>query len=119
MLRWHVREWYDTLEWRKFRQKIIERDKHKCTQCDAPKNLQVHHIKRATLRPDLFFDESNCKTLCKEHHNRLHQEAQATYVYDEEGFEGNDPDEMILCECERFYHLGKYRMCYECYLNRE
>lgn len=113
----YVKDWYYTQKWYKFKKQIFKRDSHICRDCGSKENLRVHHIERATIRPDLFFEEINCLTLCNDCHEKRHQVAQGNYIYNENGFYDSNPADMVLCDCGRFYHETKYRMCYECYLN--
>jgi len=50
---------------------IFERDRYTCIECGKTGILQVHHIKAWAEYPELRFDESNCKTLCKSCHYRV------------------------------------------------
>lgn len=111
-----IQEWYTTQTWYKFRQKIFKRDEYKCKDCKSTKDLRVHHIERAIVKPDLFFEEKNCVTLCDNCHKDRHAMAQERYVYHEDGFWGMNPNDRVLCDCGRFYHDAKYRICYECNL---
>ena len=113
----HIDDWYKTQKWYKFREKIFERDQHTCKDCGKKENLQPHHIKRAKVHPELFFEESNCITLCRGCHSERHHQAWLTHTYNPDGFGGNHPEDVVLCEfCQNFYHAAKYKMCYNCYL---
>jgi 5-methylcytosine-specific restriction endonuclease McrA len=64
---------YDSQEWRDFRDRIRSRDSHRCTvarllggRCSGV--LHVHHIEPRSERPDLELDEDNCATVCAAHH---------------------------------------------------
>ena len=63
--------------WRSVRLEVLDRDGHKCQNCEKPEDgvgglgLHVHHIKtREAGGPD---EPSNLITLCKDCHNRLHR----------------------------------------------
>lgn len=104
-------------KWRVFRQKIFKRDNYTCYDCKTKQEgnnivLQVHHISRREVSPDLIFVPSNCITLCRECHKERHDEAQS-WIW-------QDPDEEILCKmCGVNYHKAKYEMCYSCYQERQ
>lgn len=112
----NIKEEYKTDRWRIFREMIFRRDEYKCVRCNEKTELQPHHIKRVTLYPSLFYDPSNVITLCRKCHETNHINAQSRYIYDQEGFFGSNPEDIILCDCGNFYHEAKYKMCYNCYL---
>ncbi len=58
-------------EWKKLRKKIINRDKH-CLICGNCNELEVHHITPLDVNWDLRNNEANVITLCKTHHNLVH-----------------------------------------------
>lgn len=58
-------------EWKKLRKKIINRDKH-CLICGNHNNLEAHHIIPLDINWDLRNNELNIITLCKLHHNQVH-----------------------------------------------
>ncbi len=110
-----VQKQYYTQKWANFRRKIIKNSDGKCKRCPAKINLQVHHILRVKLHPHLFYEKENCAVLCKKCHESEHAERLEAYDRYLE-FESRDPDEEVLCEsCGVNYHLGKYRVCYECF----
>jgi len=50
------------------------RTKHPtCQECGEKMSEEVHHIKSAEDRPDLFFAESNLEALCGGCHKRRHE----------------------------------------------
>lgn len=53
------------LDWKK---SILERDERKCVDCGANDDLQVDHIKPFAYFPELRFELSNGRTLCRECH---------------------------------------------------
>lgn len=60
-------------EYRKWRQKVIERDGC-CTSCGSKENLEAHHIKEFSKYPDSRLVLSNGITLCNKCHRNLHKE---------------------------------------------
>lgn len=56
-------------KWRKKREKVLKRDRYRCTRCGYAKRLQVHH-----LTYDRIFNErlSDLTTLCARCHMREH-----------------------------------------------
>lgn len=65
----------DSPEWQAIRQKVLDRDGHKCTHCGSTKILQVHH--RTYKR--LFHERlSDLVTLCKKCHMALHKRKRKT-----------------------------------------
>lgn len=64
---------YSTLEWASLRDRVLRRDRKRCTVArllggDCSDVLHVHHIEPRTERPDLSLDEGNCATVCDRHH---------------------------------------------------
>lgn len=53
---------------KKWRQKILARDKYACTICGSNERLEVDHIKPISLFPDLALSLENGRTLCHECH---------------------------------------------------
>lgn len=51
---------------------VLSRDKFTCTACEA-RNVELHvdHIKSWALSPELRFDMSNCRTLCRDCHYEI------------------------------------------------
>lgn len=62
-------EYLRSTVWKKKRQRVLKRDRHRCTRCGSTKNLQVHH-----LTYDRIFRErlSDLTTLCAKCHMREH-----------------------------------------------
>lgn len=54
----------------RLRKLAIERDGFKCTECGSQEKLEVHHIKSFTHCPELRYEISNCKTLCRTCHKK-------------------------------------------------
>lgn len=55
-----------------FRPKVLQRDNYTCQICDAyGAELQVDHIKKWSEYPELRFELSNCRTVCKSCHYYL------------------------------------------------
>lgn len=56
--------------WRNLRQKVLERDGHKCLDCGATERLQVHHV---LYRSSPYHSRMcDCETLCKSCHEKAH-----------------------------------------------
>jgi len=55
--------------WKRTRNKILKRDKHRCTVCGTRKNLSVHHIDLRAGTPGAE-DDGNLVTLCLKCHGR-------------------------------------------------
>lgn len=72
---------YSNAKWRKTRLKVLARDHFECVMCNAEgrltinqkQSLEVDHIKELEIRPDLAYELSNLRTLCKFHHNKRHR----------------------------------------------
>ena len=54
---------------RKRRDEILNRDNHKCTQCDSEANTTIHHI--VPIREGGGEEHDNLITLCMGCHNRI------------------------------------------------
>lgn len=66
-----VPAFYTGAEWRTIRDKILERDEHKCQSCGfSGKGLHIHHVE--LKRDGGNEDESNLITLCNSCHMKLH-----------------------------------------------
>ena len=71
---------YSNAKWRKTRLKVLARDHFECVMCNAEgrltinqkQSLEVDHIKELEIRPDLAYELSNLRALCKFHHNKRH-----------------------------------------------
>lgn len=65
---------YNSRQWRRFRQGILARDHYLCVNCAANGRLSVasdvHHIVRVKQDWNKRFDPSNCISLCKACHNK-------------------------------------------------
>ena len=58
---------YNTQTWRTLRKNHLAHNKE-CVMCGKSENLTVDHIIDPRGNPDLFYNESNLQTLCKECH---------------------------------------------------
>ena len=73
-------KFYRSSKWKHLRQQALERDGYECTMCKAEGKLttrqdsvlEVDHIKKLEEHPELAYDLSNLRTLCKDCHNRRH-----------------------------------------------
>jgi len=63
----------NSLEYKAYIKKALERDLYKCKQCASTHVLHVHHIKNWEEYPNLRFDINNVITLCKSCHMKLHK----------------------------------------------
>ena len=64
---------YDDPVYKEVRIRVLKRDKFKCQMpgCKKKKRLNVHHIEKWANAAHLRYDEHNCITLCKEHHDEV------------------------------------------------
>jgi len=64
------KENFDKFDWNTVKNRIMERDGHKCkcNGCQKTIELSVHHIKPVRQFPELVLEESNLITLCRYHH---------------------------------------------------
>lgn len=60
------------IEYRIWREKLLERAGNKCEDCGSVKRLHAHHIKCFYKFPEMAFDENNGKILCQSCHSKLH-----------------------------------------------
>lgn len=75
------RAFYNSLEWKNFRPLVLERDNYECVWCKEEAKLttihdavlEVDHIKELKDHPELALELSNCRTLCKNCHNKRHK----------------------------------------------
>ena len=58
--------------WKRFRLKILCRDRHRCQKCGTPRQLEVHHIATRCDSPDRTFEPENCLTVCEDCHHKIH-----------------------------------------------
>lgn len=66
-----LRRNYDDPEYKKFRTKVLKRDKFTCQMCKSKKRLNVHHIMKWSSAASLRYDESNGITLCYRCHKDI------------------------------------------------
>jgi len=66
-----MKSWRTTKEYRKWRIKVIRRDK-RCLVCGSIKNRNAHHINHATYFPEQRFDDINGICLCSKCHMNFH-----------------------------------------------
>lgn len=66
---------YKTAEWQRLRERVLVRDRYTCQRpacgrlITQRKHAIVHHIKAHKGDRNLFFDEQNCQTVCKQCHD--------------------------------------------------
>jgi len=70
--------WRKTPDYRKWRIKVIRRDKV-CQVCGTIKQRQAHHLNHATYFPDERFDVNNGICLCDECHKIFHTSFKRSY----------------------------------------
>ena len=58
--------------YRRFKQDVLKRDKHKCQCCGLDKRLHVHHIYSYIEHPELATDVTNGIVLCEFCHQKYH-----------------------------------------------
>lgn len=65
---------YHSTLYKRWRDKIVERDNNECQQCgnNNKKSLIVHHIVSRKDAPELILSDSNGLTLCRSCHAKLH-----------------------------------------------
>ena len=70
---------YNTVEWKRLRKAVLERDGYQCCQCGATAEesgypLEIHHIIPPKGNNGLFYNIDNCVSLCKLCHARITQQ---------------------------------------------
>lgn len=63
----------NSLEYRAWRKKVLERDGYACVVCNSKNNLHVHHIVPFSRDHSKRFVVDNGITLCKSCHNNEHK----------------------------------------------
>ena len=104
---------YSTEKWREFRRELIRKRGSKCEECNSKENLQVHHIERVTISPELFYVESNCQVLCRTCHETLHEEAQRKF--EDHNWWDYDDEEELCSDCRINHHSSRFQTCYKCH----
>jgi 5-methylcytosine-specific restriction endonuclease McrA len=59
---------YYTSRWARVRLLALRRDGFKCAECGSRHRLECHHVKPVRTHPELAFDLSNLRTLCRDCH---------------------------------------------------
>jgi hypothetical protein len=78
---------------KRFKREVRERDNYTCQfpGCDyRSKHIDVHHVAKRSQRPDLRFEVSNGKCLCRKHHDWTdfhHDEAVSMGLLSTESYE--------------------------------
>ncbi len=85
------RTFYNTRSWQRLRKQALERDHHECVWCRAEglvttTDLEVDHIREVKEYPELAYDISNLRTLCKRHLNERHHRFSGSKKFDDETF---------------------------------
>lgn len=70
--RWHRHSDHVTRSrrWKALRIEALRRDGWACVQCGSRHRLEVDHVKPVRDRPDLSFDLTNLRTVCKSCHTK-------------------------------------------------
>lgn len=79
------KKFYASPEYKELKKKILQRDNYVCRWCgDKPERLELHHIKRKGIYPDLKHDTSNLLMLCFPCHNKTkgHEEELEQFFLD-------------------------------------
>ena len=64
----------DSVNYKKWRQLVYERDNYCCVKCKSKVKLNAHHIKSWKNHPELRYEVSNGITLCEKCHIEYHKE---------------------------------------------
>lgn len=75
-------EFYSRKEWKRKREVILKRDNYQCRECkrygkSTPAD-EVHHVLPIGERPDLRLANDNLLSLCREHHDLMHNRFDGT-----------------------------------------
>lgn len=62
------------MEYKKWREAVLERDNYRCQSCWSSENLHAHHIKEWSKFEELRYTVSNGLTLCAACHINIHKE---------------------------------------------
>lgn len=68
------------IEYKIWKEKLLERCGNKCETCDSTNRLHAHHLKCFYAFPELRFDIDNGKILCISCHMRLHAKEKKSKV---------------------------------------
>jgi hypothetical protein len=91
---------YKQIEWKIFRQSVIELDGYKCRQCGRAENevtLQVHHVEYINGLRAWEYPTNSCITLCKGCHAQTHGIIQPTFGWE---YIGDDDLGDLIGTCE-------------------
>ena len=66
------RKYLHSKEWKMCREKILERDCHKCCKCGKTENLDVHHKYYTSGTKPWEYEDDVLVTLCRECHDKEH-----------------------------------------------
>lgn len=74
-----------SIEWKKMRKLVFERDNYTCVLCNIRGGiLHPDHIKPKAMFPELMFDLSNVRTLCRECHKKTDTYGSKAYKFKRE-----------------------------------
>lgn len=77
-------EQYESIIWKKKREKILDRDGHKCQKCfkdDSKYELHVHHLDYENKKYIYDVTDKSLITLCVVCHREIHKETKYNYDY--------------------------------------
>ena len=60
----HYRKFYDTLDWKRLRREVLERDDYRCAYCDGPANQGDHILPRSLGGEDTVENLAACCPWC-------------------------------------------------------
>lgn len=58
-------QFYNSIEWRKLRETILDKGPKMCRKCSNTDNLEVDHIKPRSKYPELALEKTNLQILCR------------------------------------------------------
>ena len=58
--------------WERIRKMILRRDGYRCADCGNPGRMEVHHSVSPLISPELVYEPSNLRSLCRSCHIDLH-----------------------------------------------
>ena len=71
----HLRKFYNSAAWKRFRLSILKRDYHLCQRCLKDGHVTpatiVHHIIEIREDFDKRLDKDNCESVCRDCHSKI------------------------------------------------